>query len=56
MLRAITEILDPIKPWQRVARGRAPLMFGVAVNFAQVVLVALIVRGVMVLIEMVPWY
>ena len=51
MLRAITEILDPVSPWQRWNAGRAPFVHALAVNAVQLMIVAVLIRGVVWLIE-----
>lgn len=51
MLRAIAEILDPIRPWQRWNAGRVPFTHALAVNVWQLMIVAVLIRGVVWILE-----
>lgn len=51
ILEGLEAILNPAVPWENVSRGRAPVTHALAVNFTQLVIVILLLRGVYALMQ-----
>ena len=49
--QAVVAILNPVHPWENVARRRAPVTHAIAVNATQVMIMASIIYGIAGLLE-----